>query len=219
MQLSNYRENEMKKGKLIVFEGIYGTGKLSVNLVNQLRVELTGSGHGVYEIDSPDSGRAQLMGAQELDCSWRYGIFKPDFFFELASRARVCSVIRPELQAGKIVLCKNFTISSIAYAKMKGHDWYREDLNCLEARARGLHFSGEVIPDHTIYLDIPPEVSIKEIGPKLKGLFKPDDLFLQQKVYMEELAQLPKEKVTTIDGTKPEQAIYADALATISKLL
>lgn len=209
----------MKKGKLIVFEGIYGTGKLAVNFVNQLRMELTSQGHGVYEIDSPDSGRAQLMGAQELDCSWRYGLFKPDFFFELASRARVCSVIRPELQSGKIVLCKNFTISSIAYAQMKGHDWFREDLNCLEARARGLHFSGEVAPDFTIFLDVPPETAIKELGSRLSTLFKPDDLFLQQKCYLEELSKLPKDKVSIIDASRPEQEIYANALSVISKIV
>jgi len=116
----------MPSGKLIVFEGIYGSGKYVVRLVNRLREALAAEKREVYEIDSPDSGRAQLMGAGDLDSSWHYGVFKADFFFELAGRARVCHVIREEMKAGKVVLCKNFTLASVAYAQLKGHDWFRE---------------------------------------------------------------------------------------------
>ena len=125
---------------------MYGTGKYAVTLAETLRTELLRQGKEVYEIDSPDTGRALLMGAQDLDCGWRYGLFNPDFFYELASRARACSVIREELRSGKVVLCKNFTLASIAYAAIKGHDWYQEELDTLEARARGLNFGGEVSP-------------------------------------------------------------------------
>jgi dTMP kinase len=209
----------MKKGKLIVFEGIYGTGKIVVNLVEKLREELLKEGLEVYEIDSPDSGRAQLMGVQELDCGWRYGMFKPDFFFELASRARVCSVIRQELEKGKVVLCKNFTISSIAYATLKGHDWYREDLNCLEARARGLQFGGEISADQTIFIDITPETGITKLGERLINNFKPEDLALQQKVFKEELSRLPATKVKIINGERHEDEIYKDALSAIQGVI
>jgi hypothetical protein len=36
-----------------------------------LRTELHRQGQEVYEIDSPDTGRALLMGAQDLDCGRR----------------------------------------------------------------------------------------------------------------------------------------------------
>ena len=209
----------MKKGKLVIIEGIYGSGKLIVDLVERLRETLTSRGSEVYEIDSPDSGRAQLMGVQDLDCGWRYGIFKPDFFFELASRARVCSVIRPVLERGGVVLCKNFTISSIVYARLKNHDWYREDLNCLEARARGVQFGGEVVPDLTIFLDVPPGTGVRELGEKLDGFFKPADLVLQQKYYLEELSKLPGEKVKIIDTDRHEDEIFSRALAAIQAIL
>ena len=58
------------------------------------------------------------MGAQDLDTSWRYGVFEADFFFELASRARVASVVRDELAHGKIVLCKNFTLASAVHVRL-----------------------------------------------------------------------------------------------------
>lgn len=56
----------MAKGKFVVIEGIYGSGKKIVELVEKLRISLQSKGNDVYEIDSPDSGRAQLMGVQEL---------------------------------------------------------------------------------------------------------------------------------------------------------
>lgn len=209
----------MKKGKLVVIEGIYGTGKFSVRLVERLREVLPAQGREVYEIDSPDSGRAQLMGAEKLGSGWRYGLFMPDFFFEMASRARACASIRDEVRAGKIVLCKNFTISSIAYAAIKGHDWFREDLNCLEARARGLNFGGEVVPDLTIFLDLSPEAALDELGSRIEDYFSPEDLHAQQKCFKEELFRLPAGTVGIIDASKHEDQIIEEALALIKKIL
>jgi dTMP kinase len=209
----------MKKGKLVVIEGIYGTGKYAVRLAENLREALVRQGREVYEIDSPDTGRARLMGAEDLDCGWRYGLFKPDFFYELASRARACSVIRDELRSGKVVLCKNFTIASIAYAAIKEHNWFREDLNVLEARARGLNFGGEVSPDLTIYLDLAPEIALENLGSRIEGYFTPDDIRLQAACYRKELAKLPANEVEIIDVTKPDEMIAAEALALINRIV
>ncbi|HET9553947.1 MAG TPA: hypothetical protein VFP50_13340 [Anaeromyxobacteraceae bacterium] len=205
----------MKKGKLIVFEGIYGSGRLIVDLVGKVREALVAQGREVYELDSPDSGRARLMGAGELDASWRYGRFEPDFFFELASRARVCSVSRDKMAEGKIVLCKNFTICSIAYAQLKGHDWFREDLNVLEARARGLAAGGEIVPDLTVFVDISPETALKELGPRLKGLFEPADVTKQRQIYLEEVSKLPPGKVRTVSAATSADALFPEVLAAI----
>lgn len=209
----------MKSGKLIVIEGIYGSGRYAVTLAENVRTELHRQGREVYEIDSPDTGRALLMGAEDLDCGWRYGLFKPDFFYELASRARVCSVIRDELRSGKVVLCKNFTLASIAYATIKGHNWYVEELGYLEARARGADFGVEVSPDLTIYLDLAPEIALKNLGSAIEGHFTPDDISLQAASYKKELAKLPAEKVGVIDATWPAEMIAAEAGAIISRIL
>jgi thymidylate kinase len=208
----------MAKGKLVVFEGIYGTGRIIVNLVNRLRETLVNQGRAVHEMVSPDTGRALLMGATELDSSWKYGVFNADFFLEMADRARVCSEVRGELAVGKLVLCKHFTVSSIVYAQLKGHDWFREDLNVLEARARGRQFGGEVIPDLTIYVDIPAEAAARELGPKLEGFFTRDDLKRQHDLYEHELARHPTGEVVFIRAGTVEDAIYDEALRAIRAL-
>lgn len=209
----------MPQGKFVVFEGIYGSGRLIVELVNQLRDALKKDGRAVYEIDSPDSGRAQLMGASGLDGFWRYGRFEPDFFFELAGRARVAAVSRDHVAKGEVVLCKSYTISSIAYAALKGHDWFREDLNVLEARARGMASGVELTPDLTVFVDVTPETAARELGASLSPLFTPPDLARQRQIYMDELSKLPAGKVKIIGGSQSAEAIVPEVLAAVRSAL
>jgi thymidylate kinase len=208
----------MKPGKFIVFEGIYGAGRLVVALVDKVRAGLAAEGGEVYELDSPDSGRAQLMGASGLDGSWRYGRFDADFFFELASRARVSAVAREKLATGKTVLCKSFTLSSVVYAGLKGHDWFREDLNVLEARARGMSGTHPLVPDLTIFVDLSPEAAARELGEKMAGLFTVDDLRRQRALYLEELGRLPAASVKTLHAAETADAIFPEAMAAIRAL-
>lgn len=188
----------MRSGMLVVFEGIYGSGKLTVEVVNRLREKLQAEGREVYEIDSPDSGRARVMGAQDLDGSWRYGIFEADFFFELASRARVASVVRDELARGKVVLCKNFTLASAVHVRLLGHDWEGEELNVLERRARGLPFGRELVPDLTIFVDVRPETAERELGGRLAAFFPAGTLHRQRDLYLQELNRIPSDRVRVI---------------------
>ena len=209
----------MKQGKLVVIEGIYGTGKYAVTLAEELRAALQQEGTAVYEIDSPDTGRALLMGAQDLDCGWRYGLFRPDFLYEIASRPRACSAIRSELRDGKVVLCKNFTLASIAYAAIKGHDWYTEELDSLEARARGRNFGGEVVPDLILYLQLAPESAVRNLGTEFAGQFTLDDLHRQADCYETEIARLPAAQVGILDATYPPEMITTAVLALIRKII
>ncbi len=208
----------MKPGKFVVFEGIYGAGRLVVALVDKVRAALAAEGVEVYELDSPDSGRAQLMGASGLDGSWRYGRFEADFFFELASRARVSAVAREKLGAGKTVLCKSFTLSSVVYAGLKGRDWFREDLNVLEARARGMLGAAPLTPDLTVFVDLSPEAAVRELGDKLKGLFTLEDLKKQRAAYLEELERLPAGTMKRLHAAETADAIFPEAMAAIRGL-
>jgi thymidylate kinase len=207
----------MATGKLVVFEGIYGSGKLIVGVVNRLREALVAKGADVYEIDSPDTGRARVMGAQELDGSWRYGVFEADFFFELASRARVASVVRDELGSGKLVLCKNFTLASAVHARLLGHDWVGEELNVLEKRARGLPFGREVTPDLTIFVDVRPEVAAKELGGRLAEFFPSGTLDRQRELYLQEISRLPPDRVKVI-AAGSEDGVFEESLGAVRTL-
>ena len=208
----------MKPGKLVVFEGVYGSGKLVVDVVNRLREKLVAQGAEVYEIDSPDTGRARVMGAQDLDTSWRYGVFEADFFFELASRARVASVVRDELARGKIVLCKNFTLASAVHVRLLGHDWEGEELNVLERRARGLPFGRELLPDLTLFVDMRPEVAARQLGGRLSEFFPAGTLERQRELYLQEIGRLPPDRARII-AAGSEDGVFEESLAAIRSLL
>jgi thymidylate kinase len=208
----------MKPGKFIVFEGIYGAGRLVVALVDKVRAALAAEGVEVYELDSPDSGRAQLMGAASLDGSWRYGRFDADFFFELASRARVSAVAREKLASGKTVLCKSFTMSSVVYAGLKGHEWFREDLNMLEARARGMSGATPLWPDLTVFVDLAPETAARELGDRMTGLFTLDDLKKQRALYLDELSRLKGGSAKMLHAAETADAIFPEAMAAVRGL-
>lgn len=207
----------MTPGKLVVFEGIYGSGRLIVDVVNHLREALVAQGVLVYEIDSPDTGRARVMGAQDLDTSWRYGVFEADFFFELASRARVCSAVREELSGGKTVLCKNFTLASAVHVRLQGHDWVGEELNVLERRARGLPFGREVVPDLTVFVDVRPEIAAKQLGGRLSEFFPAGTLERQRAFYLEEISRLPVNRVKVI-AAGSEDGVFEESLMAIRAL-
>jgi len=207
----------MGKGKLVVFEGIYGSGKLVVDVVNRLREKLVARGAEVYEIDSPDTGRARVMGAQDLDTSWRYGVFEADLFLELAGRARVASVVRDELARGKIVLCKSFTLASAVHARLLGHDWVGEELNVLERRARGIPFGREVVPDLTLFVDVRPEVAEKLLGGRLLEFFPAGTLERQRGLYLQELSRLPA-GASRIIAAGSEDGVFEEALQAIQSL-
>jgi thymidylate kinase len=207
----------MGKGRLVVFEGIYGSGKLVVDVVNRLREKLVARGSEVYEIDSPDTGRARVMGAQDLDTSWRYGVFEADLFFELAGRARVASVVRDELARGKLVVCKNFTMASAVHARLQGHDWVGEELNVLERRARGIPFGREVVPDLTLFVDVRPEVAEKLLGGSLREFFPAGTLERQRELYLQELSRLPA-GASRIIAAGSEDGVFEEALQAIQSL-
>ncbi len=205
----------MRRGTFVVVEGIYGSGRLLVQLVDRLRAALVAGGSEVVEFDSPDSGRARLMGAGELDASWRYGRFMPDFFFELASRARVCSVADEALTRGKVVLCKSFTLSSVVSARLQGHDWRGEQLDALEARARRLPSGGALAPDLTLFVDVAPPIAIAELGARLAPPFTQGDIGRQRQLYLEEIGAPPAPGVSVLAGDLDEEALVAGALAAI----
>jgi thymidylate kinase len=120
---------------------------------------------------------------------------------------------------GEIVLCKSFTLSSIAYATLKGHDWFREDLNVLEARARGLATGGEVAPDLTVFVDVTPETAARELGKSLAPHFDQADLVRQRQIYVDELSKLPAGKVKVIGGSQSAEAIFPEVLAAVRSVV
>lgn len=109
-----------RKGRLIVFEGIDGTGKTTQ--IRLLAAELRRQGHEVVESREPTAGvygqriralyqnRAGVTPAEEL------ALFIAD------RRQHVAELIAPALAAGKVVLSDRYYLSTAAYQGALGQD-------------------------------------------------------------------------------------------------
>lgn len=153
----------MKRGLLIVFEGIDGTGKSSQ--LSLLARALRERGLPVVETREPTMGpngrrirelyrnRSQVSPAQELE------LFLAD------RREHVAEILLPALRAGKIVLCDRYFLSTAAYQGcIDGNDGGpagpEGPLTPAQIIARN---SFAPTPDLAIVLRVPPRVGIERI--------------------------------------------------------
>ncbi len=136
---------------LITLEGPEGSGKTTQ--ARLLAEWLRRQGHEVVLVREPggtpigDQVRAVLHDPANTGMApWA------EVFLYAASRAQLVSeVIRPALEAGKVVLCDRYADSTLAYQGY-GRGLDLEALRVVIALA-----TGGVTPDLTFYLDIAPE--------------------------------------------------------------
>ena len=144
----------LKKGCLIVFEGIDGTGKSTqLQLLNK---HLSASGLDVVSTKEPTEGvygrkiRALYNNRHGVTLEEELGLFIKD------RQDHVHTLIDPALAEKKVILCDRYYLSTIAYQGAAGSD--------IEAIARMNNFAPE--PDLALLFELDPEISIKRITQK-----------------------------------------------------
>ncbi|HEX3015258.1 MAG TPA: dTMP kinase [Desulfobacteria bacterium] len=150
-------------GLFITFEGPEGAGKttqirlLAETLLNRSKkVEL------VREPGGSEVGekiRKLLLDPEQKICS------ATEVYLYAAARAQlVKDIIKPALEAGKIVLCDRFVDASIAY-----QGWGR-GLGAKQVREVNKLALAGLIPDLTVLLDLPVEEGLNRAGRRRNGL-------------------------------------------------
>jgi dTMP kinase len=139
----------VKRGSFIVFEGIDGSGKSTQ--LELLAASLREAGHDVLVTREPTDGpagrriREMLEGdeavAPEQELAW--------FFEDRAEHVR--DVIAPALEAGLVVVCDRYFLSTVAYQGARGFDW-PQILADSEARFP--------VPDLVLLLQVSPEAGL-----------------------------------------------------------
>ncbi|NMC74708.1 MAG: dTMP kinase [Geobacteraceae bacterium] len=139
----------------ITFEGIEGCGKSTqVELLSRMLEEM---GRPVLVTREPGGCPiADKIRAILLDADNRALAPLAELLLYAAARAQhVTEVIRPALDAGKIVVCDRFTDATLAY------QGYGRSLDAVLIRTlNGLAADG-ISPDMTVLLDCPAEVGLK----------------------------------------------------------
>jgi len=206
-------------GKLISFEGSEGSGK-STQIVH-LAQRLQNASHDVVSTREPggteigEQVRSIIVHNSKGDemCA------ETELLLFAAARAQlVREVIAPALLRGAYVLSDRYLDSSTVYQGI-GRKLAMGPVNQIN------HFAvGNVMPDLTIVIDVPTEVSLARIRQRASDL--PDrmereniDFYEKVRIGYLMLAKSMSERIVVIDGTKREKVITEEIWAAVQERL
>jgi dTMP kinase len=194
----------------ITFEGIEGTGKTTQ--ITRVKEYFEAQGREVFLTLEPGGSRiGKELRKMLLHVDSKDIAPTAELFLYLADRAQhIAQVIKPELEAGKVVLCDRFADSTVVYQGYgRGLDTsVLQQLN--EVAVDGLW------PDLTVLLDIDPEIGLKratlrnleEGKAKEEGRFEAEHISFHNRIregYLTWAAINHKRiKVANADGTPDE---------------
>ena len=200
-------------GRLIVLEGLDGAG--TTTQVHRLVAHLTAQGQRAHATREPSDGpvgrliREMLTGSHAIpgQALWQstFGLlFAADRLDHLQRE------VEPRLADGVTVVSDRWYHSSLAYQGTGAdRDWIAQ----LNARARR--------PDVTVFLKVRPEIAAQRriAAGRAQELF--ETLHMQQEVdagYKATIAELTAagERIETVDGELPEDAVFAQLLRVIA---
>ena len=200
-------------GRFIVLEGGEGAGKslLAARLARRLEAARV---HTI-EVREPGGTPAGEVARDLLGQSltpWAEA-----FAFLLARAELVTRIIKPSLEAGATVLCDRFRASTVAY------QGYGRGLDLRRLAEANASATQGLLPDLTIYLDLPPEVGLQRKQGEQEGpATGREGLAFHERVregYRQQLAQAPEGTWLEIDATQPPQAVEEAAWDAIAELL
>lgn len=155
-------------GKLIVFEGIEGCGKTTQ--IQQIQGWLAHclSLHDLRVMVTREPGGTQL-GQYLRNLLLHYDTGEPlsdrsELLLYAADRAQhIEGLIKPQLDQGTIILCDRFTDSTLAY------QGYGRGLDLQQIHQINHIATGGVVPDLTLWLDIPVEEGLTRVKSSRKA--------------------------------------------------
>lgn len=203
--------NEPMKTMFITFEGPDGSGKSTQ--VKQLNEYLQSRGCQVLLTREPGGTTIGEHIRQLVLSKQSQGItHQAEALLFSAARAQiVAEVIQPALAAGKIVLCDRYSDSTMAY---QGYG-LGLDLDALRAITR--FATSGLVPDLTIYIDVPVSVGIaRKQGDQVNRLDAKEIAYHEQvrKGFLQ-LASAEPARWVVIDGTRSVDQVQNEIRARV----
>ncbi len=204
-------------GKFISFEGPDGAGKTSV--MRQIKADLEeqfGADRVMYTREPggnhiSEQIRRVLFNADNTDMDTR----TEALLFAAARRQHIVSEILPALQEDKVILCDRYVDSSIAYQGAGRHLGEQEIWQLNQFAIDGL------LPELTVYLDVPSEVGLRRIAEhrsdQVNRLDKEKLAFhhLVRHSFLR-LQQAHPDRIKLVDASQPLAKVVADVKQVIN---
>lgn len=141
-----------RRGRLVVFEGIDGTGKSTQ--IGRLRKYLEGQGKEIVQGFEPTHGQWGRM-LRDSAVTGRLSVEDEVDLFLKDRREHVETLIAPSLARGAWVLLDRYYLSMMAYQGARGAD---------PSAIRAANEEFAPVPDAVVWLDIPVSVALERIG-------------------------------------------------------
>ena len=192
-------------GLLVTFEGGEGSGKSTQ--IERLADFLLDEGHEVVTAREPgttkvgEAVREILLRAAREDLT-----AESELALFLAARAElVAEVVRPALEAGKVVLLDRYGDSSVAY------QGYGRGLDPDRVKALNAYFTRGLTPDLTVLIDVPVEASAERSRPRPADRIERAGRAFHGRVRSgyREIALNEPERFVVLDGTEPIDTVQS----------
>ncbi|MBN1573024.1 MAG: dTMP kinase [Deltaproteobacteria bacterium] len=208
--MNSKKDRKLKRGVLIVIEGIDGAGKSTQ--AERLLKFLSDNGYDALGLTEPTDGvwgkkirEMALRGEREDAPEEEYRLFTLD------REENVEKNIAPALKDKKTVVLDRYYFSTMAYQGARGLD-----------PRRIMEESGEFapMPDLVFLIDIPVDESLKRIKMG-RGGFSP----FEREEYLKKVKEIfdrevaPLSCVVMVDGTKGEEAVFEEIRDLVMELL
>ena len=182
----------------VTFEGMDGCGKTTQ--VNRLQSDLSSADYDFCVTGEPGGTRiSQWIREELLSPKFDEMCLKTEMLLFMAARAQhVGELIRPALDAGKVVLCSRYIDSSLVYQS------FGQGSDMSEVRLLNDIATSGLKPDITFYLDIPVELGIDRMLKRGKVL---DRMEIQDLAFFERI----REGYLTLAGEEPDRFKIIDA--------
>mgnify|MGYP001563230820 CR=1 FL=1 len=196
----------MKKGKLIVFEGISGSGKETQ--VKLLKEYLTRHGIKSHVVYHPSPELKTILSEWRKN---RHIDTISEAYFLLADRYdRVRQIIKPALTAGEWVISLRNFVSALVYQAKTASDreYLKKEFGWFEPK-----------PDYLFYFDLNPTVALSRINKRGEplGSFETMELLSEKrKIYENVLRKIPH---LTIDASGSVDAIHTRLISCLPRKL
>jgi len=210
-----------KRGRFITFEGIDGSGKTTQ--IGRLARVLRRRGIPIVITREP-GGTPIADRIREILLSSKSTGMQPttEVLLYFASRAEnVARVIRPALEAGKIVLCDRYTDASMAY------QGYGRRLGTTIVRRLHEFACQDVNPDLTLVLEIDPQTSVERARRRNtrhrrdEGRLEQETLDFYRRVRRgyHNLARREPHRVKLLEGEAPPAVVHETILKAVEPLI
>jgi len=208
--------SDRQRGRFLTLEGPEGAGKTV--LAERLADALAASGADVLLTREPGGTR---LGERLRDILLARDSVAIDplvdaLLFNAARAQLVAEVIRPALEAGRVVVCARFADSTLAY------QGYGAGIDLDALRELAAVATGGLTPDRTILLDLPAEAGLRRKAPDDHTRFEAAfDLEFHRRVRAGflELARREPARFAIVDAGRAIDAVFADVLAEAGDVL